>query len=63
MFTAAYGVEATWGIQKWLLKGFDQLTAQIGRAVTGTFSTSTAREKTPMSRQPARPSIRERHAS
>jgi hypothetical protein len=40
MSTAAYGAEAMWEGQSWLLKGFDQLTTAIARAVTGTFSTA-----------------------
>jgi hypothetical protein len=39
MSTAAYGIEAIWEDQAWLLKGFNKLSATIGRAVAGTFST------------------------
>jgi hypothetical protein len=36
--TAAYGIEAIWEGQKWLLDGFNKLSTAIGRAVAGTFS-------------------------
>jgi hypothetical protein len=37
MYTAAYGVEAIWEDQKWLLYDFHRLTVAIGRTVAGTF--------------------------
>jgi len=37
MSTAAYGVEALWEGQRWLLDGFTKLTNAIGRAVAGAF--------------------------
>jgi len=40
MSTAAYGVEAIWERQEWLFKGFNKLTAALGRAVAGIFSTA-----------------------
>ena len=40
MSTAAYGIEALWEGQRWLLNGFNKLTTAIGRAVAGTFSTA-----------------------
>jgi hypothetical protein len=39
MSTAAYGVEAIWEGQKWLLDDFHKLTVAIGRNVAGTFWT------------------------
>jgi len=38
MSTAAYGIEAIWEDQKWLLDGFTKLTTVLGRTVAGTFS-------------------------
>jgi hypothetical protein len=43
MSTAAYGVEAIWDGQKWLLDGFNKLSAAISRAVVGPFSTTEGR--------------------
>ena len=40
IFTAAYGIEALWGGQKWLLGRFNKLTTAIGRAVAGTSNTA-----------------------
>jgi len=40
MSTAAYDIQAIWEGQKWLLDGFNKLTATIGRAVARTFSTA-----------------------
>jgi hypothetical protein len=40
MSTAAYGVEAIWEGQKWLLDDFHRLTVAIGRTVAGTFGTT-----------------------
>jgi hypothetical protein len=40
MSTAAYGVEAIWEGQKWLIDGFDKLTKTIGRTVAKTFSST-----------------------
>ena len=40
MSTAAYGVEAIWEGQQWLLDGFDKLTVRIARTVAGTFSSA-----------------------
>jgi hypothetical protein len=40
MSTAAYGVEAIWEGQKWLLDEFHRLTVAIGRTVAGTFGTT-----------------------
>jgi len=40
MSTAAYGIEAIWEDQKWLLDGFTKLTTVLGRTVAGTFSTA-----------------------
>ena len=40
MSTSAYGIEAIWEGQQWLLNGFDKLTRAIGRAAAGTFSTA-----------------------
>jgi hypothetical protein len=40
MSTAAYGVEALWEGQQWLLDGFNKLTTVIARAVAGTFSST-----------------------
>jgi hypothetical protein len=40
MSTTAYGVEAIWEEQKWLLEDFHRLTVAIGRTVAGTFSTA-----------------------
>jgi hypothetical protein len=40
MSTAAYGVEAIWEGQKWLVDGLDKLTKTIGRMVSGTFSST-----------------------
>jgi ribonuclease HI len=40
MSTAAYGVEAIWEGQKWLLDDFHKLTVAIGRTVAGTFGTA-----------------------
>ena len=40
MSTAAYGIEAIWEGQQWVLDGFDKLTIVIGRMVAGTFSTT-----------------------
>jgi hypothetical protein len=37
MSTAAYGVEAIWEDQQWLLDGFHKLTVAIARTVAGTF--------------------------
>jgi ribonuclease HI len=44
MSTAAYGVEAIWEGQQWLVDGFDKLTRSIGRVVAGTFSTTKAED-------------------
>jgi hypothetical protein len=41
MSTAAYGIEATWEGQTWLL---DRLSVAIGRAVAGTFSTAKGKD-------------------
>jgi hypothetical protein len=38
MVTAAYTVELMWEEQAWLCRGFEELTANIGHAVTGTFA-------------------------
>jgi hypothetical protein len=40
MSTAAYGIEAIWEGQGWLLEGFHKLSVAIGRSVAGTFSTA-----------------------
>jgi hypothetical protein len=40
MSTAAYGVEAIWEGQQWLLGVFHRLTVAIARTVAGTFSTT-----------------------
>jgi hypothetical protein len=40
MSTAAYGIEAIWEGQTWLLEGFHHPSVAIGRAVAGTFSTT-----------------------
>jgi hypothetical protein len=40
MATAAYGAEVTWEDQGWFRKGFEDLTAKIGREVAGTFGTA-----------------------
>jgi hypothetical protein len=40
MSTAAYGIEAIWEGQTWLLDGFNKLSMAIGQAVVGTFSTT-----------------------
>jgi hypothetical protein len=40
MSTAAYGIEAIWEGQAWLLDGFHRLNVAIGRAVAGTFSST-----------------------
>jgi hypothetical protein len=40
MSTAAYGIEAIWEGQAWLLEGFNKLTTAIGRTVAGTFGTT-----------------------
>jgi hypothetical protein len=40
MSTAAYGIEAIWEGQAWLLEGFDKLTTAIGRTVAATFGTT-----------------------
>jgi hypothetical protein len=40
MSTAAYGIEAIWKGQPWLLEGFNRLTTAIGRSVSGSFSTT-----------------------
>ena len=40
MSTAAYGIEAIWEDQAWLLNGFHRLTTEIGRRVAGTFSST-----------------------
>jgi hypothetical protein len=40
MSTAAYGVEAVWEGQRWLLDDFHRLTVAIGRTVAGTFGTT-----------------------
>jgi len=40
MSTAAYGIEALWEGQSWLLDRSDKLSTAIGRAVTGIFSTA-----------------------
>jgi len=48
MSTAAYGAEAIWEDQGWMLDGFDRLTALIGRAVAAAFSTTKGEEKTPL---------------
>jgi hypothetical protein len=37
MSTAAYGIEAIWEGQEWLLEGFYKLSVAIGRSVAGTF--------------------------
>jgi hypothetical protein len=44
MSTAAYGIEAIWEGQTWLLDGFNKLSAATGRAVAGTFSTAKAED-------------------
>jgi len=51
MSIAAYGVEAIWEGQEWLLKDFNKLTTAIGRTVAGTFSTQGRRR----SRHPTDP--------
>jgi hypothetical protein len=38
MATAAYGIEAIWEGQLWIVQSFHKLTARIGRDVSGTFS-------------------------
>jgi hypothetical protein len=40
MSTAAYGVEALWEGQQWLLNDFHRLTVAIGRTVASTFGTT-----------------------
>jgi hypothetical protein len=40
MSAVAYGVEAIWEGQKWLLDDFHRLTVAIGRTVAGTFDTT-----------------------
>jgi len=40
MSAAAYGIEAIWEDQRWLLDGFTKPTNVFGRAVAGTFSTA-----------------------
>jgi hypothetical protein len=40
MSTTAYGIEAIWEGQQWLLDGFHRLTVAIARTVAGTFSTT-----------------------
>jgi hypothetical protein len=40
MSTAAYGVEALWEGQKWLLDDSSRLTGAIGRTVAGIFGTT-----------------------
>jgi hypothetical protein len=40
MSTAAYGIEAIWEDQQWLLDGFHKLTVAIARTVAGTFSST-----------------------
>jgi ribonuclease HI len=40
MSTAAYGIEAIWEDQQWLLDGFHKLTVAIARTVAGTFGTT-----------------------
>jgi hypothetical protein len=40
MSTAAYGIEAIWEGQQWLLDGFHKLTVAIARTVAGTFGTT-----------------------
>jgi len=57
MSTAAYGIEAIWEGQQWLLDGFNKLAVAIGRAVAGTFS---SRARTPYEQQtslPTRPAL------
>jgi hypothetical protein len=38
MATAAYGIEAIWEGQPWIVQSFHKLTARIGREVSGTFA-------------------------
>ena len=44
MSSAAYGVEAIWECQRWLVDGFQKLLPAIGRAVSGTFSSTKAQD-------------------
>ena len=53
MSTAAYGIEAIWEGQQWLLEGFDKLSMVIGRTVSGTIST--AKGEDPFGRQISHP--------
>jgi len=47
MSTAAYGVEALWEGQCWLLDRFTKLTNAIGRVVADTFSTAKGEDPAP----------------
>jgi hypothetical protein len=40
MGTAAYGIEAIWEGQPWIVQSFHKLTARIGRDVSGTFAST-----------------------
>jgi hypothetical protein len=40
MATAAYGIEAIWEGQPWIVQSFHKLTARIGRDVSGTFAST-----------------------
>jgi hypothetical protein len=46
MSTAAYGIEAIWKGQTWLLNEFNRLTVAIGRYVAGTFNTAKGEDAT-----------------
>jgi hypothetical protein len=40
MATAAYGIEAIWEGQPWIVQSFHKLTARTGRDVSGTFAST-----------------------
>jgi hypothetical protein len=40
MATAAYGIEAIWEGQPWIVQSFHKLTARIGRDLSGTFAST-----------------------
>jgi ribonuclease HI len=42
MATAAYGIEAIWEGQPWMVQSFHKLTARIGKDVSGTFESTMA---------------------
>jgi hypothetical protein len=44
MATAAYGIEAIWEGQPWIVQSFHKLTARIGRDVSGTFASTMGRQ-------------------